>query len=108
MDVSRGLSAVTKTLCKSTTSSFLSCFTSVPRTTTTAAACRSFSSIPVLFAPRSSSKDNKQAKEKARRRKKKHQMYKQYDLKEIQQFTLCEAMRYINPKKARNQVLGKC
>jgi hypothetical protein len=29
-----------------------------------------------------------------KRRKKKHQMYKQYDLKEIQQFTLCEAMRY--------------
>lgn len=91
MELSGGLAAATKSLCKSTTSSFLASFTSGPRI-----ASRSFSSIPVLFAPRhgTSAKD-KLAKEKAKRRRKKHQAYKQYDMKEMQQFTLCEAMRYV-------------
>ncbi|KAI1615640.1 50S ribosomal protein L1 [Exophiala viscosa] len=90
MEVSRSLSVATKSLCRSTTSSFLASFTSPSRTTT-----RSFSSIPVLFAPRGGSGKDKSTKEKMKRRKKKHQFYKQYDLKEMQQFTLCEAMRYI-------------
>ncbi|EXJ91953.1 hypothetical protein A1O3_00503 [Capronia epimyces CBS 606.96] len=91
MEMPRGLSLASRTLCRSTTSSFLAPFTTTPRT-----GCRSFSSVPILFAPRQGggSKD-KAAKEKAKRRKKKHQMYKQYDLKEMEQFTLCEAMRYI-------------
>lgn len=91
MEISRGLSVATKSLCRSTTSSFLASFTSPSKTPT-----RSFSSIPVLFAPRGTSAKGKQAKEKMRRRKKKHQFYKQYDLKEMQQFTLCEAMRCVD------------
>ncbi|KAG9769603.1 Large ribosomal subunit protein uL1m [Exophiala dermatitidis] len=91
MEVSRGLSMASRSLCRSTTSSFLA-----PLTTLSRAGCRPFSSVPVLFAPRQggAGKD-KAAKEKAKRRKKKHQMYKQYDLKEMEQFTLCDAMRYI-------------
>ncbi|KIW57807.1 ribosomal protein L1 [Exophiala xenobiotica] len=88
MEVSRGLSAATRSFCRSTTSSFLASFTSLPRVP-----ARTFSSIPVLFAPRSAK--DKQAVAKAKKRKKKHQMFKQYDLREMQQFTLCEAMRFI-------------
>lgn len=93
MEVSRGLSWASQSLCRTTTSSFLAPFTAASRT-----ACRSFSSVPALFAPRqgAGSKD-KAAKEKAKRRKKKHQMYKQYDLNEMEQFTLCEAIRYVAP-----------
>ncbi|KIX09339.1 ribosomal protein L1 [Rhinocladiella mackenziei CBS 650.93] len=89
MEASRGILTATRRLCRSTTASFLAPITSLPTTT-----CRSFSSVPVLFAPRQSSAA-KAAKEKAKRKKKKYQFYKQYDLKEMQQFTLCEAMRYI-------------
>ncbi|KIW45905.1 ribosomal protein L1 [Exophiala oligosperma] len=88
MEASRGLAAATKRLCCSTTSSFLSSFTSLPKTAT-----RSFSSVPILFAPRSSK--DKAAAAKAKKRKKRHQTFRQYDLKDMQQFTLCEAMRYI-------------
>ncbi|KAK7902243.1 hypothetical protein LTR67_001887 [Exophiala xenobiotica] len=88
MEVSRGLSVATRSFCRSTTSSFLASFTSLPRVQ-----ARTFSSIPVLFAPRSAK--DKQAAVKAKKKKKKHQMFKQYDLREMQQFTLCEAMRFI-------------
>lgn len=88
MEVPRLLSRATGSLCKFTTSSFLAPLTRTPATT------RSFSSVPVLFAARPVSAKDRAAKDKARKRKKKHRAYKQYDLKEMQQFTLCEAMRY--------------
>lgn len=96
MEVSRGLSMASRTLCKSTTASFLSNFTGLPR-----AGYRSFSSVPVLFAPRQLSpgaaKERAAAKEKSKRKKKKYQFYRQYDKKDLESFTLCEAIRLAIP-----------
>lgn len=57
-----------------------------PRTTT-----RSFSVLPHLQAQKINKE--KAAKEKAKKKRRKHPGYKQYDLKEMEQFTLCDAMR---------------
>lgn len=38
----------------------------------------------------------KAAKEKAKKRRKKHTMYRQYDLREAEQFTLCDAIRSVS------------
>ncbi|KAH0837103.1 ribosomal protein L1 [Fonsecaea monophora] len=98
MDVSRGLSMATKRLCRLTTSSFLAPFLTRASTPCIATAARGFSSAPVLSAvggSRPLSDKEKAAREKIKRRRKKHRAYKQYNLKDIEQFTLCEAMRYI-------------
>jgi hypothetical protein len=56
------------------------------------------SSAPILYAkgaaPRQLTEKERFARDKAKRRRKRHKAYKQYDLKDMQQFTLCEAMRY--------------
>lgn len=76
-------------LCRSTTSSFLSPFLSVSRSAT-----RSFSTAPALLAaPRVLSGKDKALKEKQKRRRKKHSNFVQYDMKQMEQFSLCEAMR---------------
>ncbi|KIW91626.1 ribosomal protein L1 [Cladophialophora bantiana CBS 173.52] len=98
MDVSRGLSMATTRLCRLTTSSFLAPFVTRASTPCIAAAARCFSSAPTLFAAGGSrplSDKEKAAREKIKRRRKKHRAYKQYNLKDMEQFTLCEAMRYI-------------
>ena len=57
---------------------------------------RSFSSAPSLFASsKSNSSKEKALKEKQKRRRKRHATFKQHDLKEVDQFALCDAMRYI-------------
>ena len=55
----------------------------------------SFSVLARLYAPRSrvNTSKEKAAKEKARRKKKKHSTFKQYDLREAEQFSLCDAIR---------------
>ncbi|EXJ60848.1 hypothetical protein A1O7_05001 [Cladophialophora yegresii CBS 114405] len=98
MELSRSLSRATRSLCRLTTSSFLA-----PLLTRTTAPCisiatRSFSSAPALSAtggPRQLTDKDRAAREKVKRRRKKHRAYKQHNLKDMQQFTLCEAMRYI-------------
>ena len=58
---------------------------------------RSFSALAPLYAPKSGANVSKEkaAKEKAKKRRKKHTMYKQYDLREAEQFTLCDAIRSV-------------
>lgn len=57
---------------------------------------RHFSFSPAALAPRQGGQNKeKLAKEKARKKRKKHAMYKQYDLKELEQFSLCDAMRFV-------------
>ncbi|KIV93052.1 ribosomal protein L1 [Exophiala mesophila] len=90
METSRGLKMASMNLCRSTTSSFLSPLLSAPRST-----IRSFSTVPTLWAPRTSASKEKAMKEKAKRRRKKHSTFVQYDLRQMEQFSLCEAMRYI-------------
>ena len=99
MEVSRNLTKATRSLCRFTTSSFLAPLlrrTAAP-CTATATATRSFSSALILSAsgtPRPLTDKEKSAREKFKRRKKKHRSYMQHDLKDMQQFTLCEAMRW--------------
>ncbi|KAJ9604837.1 hypothetical protein H2200_010952 [Cladophialophora chaetospira] len=72
---------------------------------------RSFSSASVLSATggsRQLSDKERAQREKAKRRRKKHRAYKQHNLKDMQQFTLCEAMRYTisNASSAAYQLTG--
>lgn len=54
----------------------------------------SFSSVPALFAPpKSGVNKDKAAKERLKRRQKKHPKYKQHDVREVEQFALCDAVR---------------
>ena len=58
---------------------------------------RRFSAFSPHLAQRSGANTSKEkaAKEKAKKRRKKYTMYKQHDLREIEQFTLCDAMRSV-------------
>ena len=68
---------------------------------------RSFSALASLYAPRNAAKPSKEklAKEKAKRKKKKHVNYRQYNLKEAEQFTLCDAMRSVSKEDHRSTQL---
>ena len=55
--------------------------------------CRSFSSTPSISAGRINKA--KVAAEKLRKKRKRNPYLKTYDLKEMQQFSLCDAMRYM-------------
>ena len=65
---------------------------------------RPFSTIPPLYAPRPGTTQSKEkaAKEKAKKKRKKHTMYKQFDLKEAEQFALCDAIRSAHPQLSSN------
>jgi hypothetical protein len=79
---------------------------SVIRHSTLSKSClRSFSAWAPLHAPRSGANLSKEkaVKEKAKKRRKKHTMYKQYDLKEAEQFSLCDAIRSVS--KTAGEVL---
>lgn len=97
MEASRSLSRATRSLCRFTTSSFLAPFLTRPAVPCLAnATTRAFSSTPFQSAtttPRQLTDKERAAREKMKRRKKKHRAYKQHNLKDMQQFTLCEAMR---------------
>ncbi len=60
---------------------------------------RPFSTLPLLYAPQTGSKGNKEkaAKEKAKKKRKKYTVYKQHDLREAEQFALCDAIRSAGP-----------
>lgn len=75
------------------------CLGSVVRHSALLKVClRSFSIRAPQYAPRSGANLSKEkaAKEKAKKRRKKHTMYKQYDLKEAEQFSLCDAIRSVS------------
>ena len=74
------------------------CLGPVVRHGTLSKSClRSFSTWQPLQVRRSGANLSKEkaAKEKAKKRRKKHTMYKQYDLKEAEQFSLCDAIRSV-------------
>ena len=54
---------------------------------------RPLSTTPHLSAARVNKE--KKALEKAKKKKRKHIFYKQHDLKEVEQFALCDAMRFV-------------
>ena len=59
---------------------------------------RPFSTSPTLPRgppPKTLSTKDKLAREKERQKRKKNPWYKLHDLKEIEQFSLCDAMRYV-------------
>lgn len=56
---------------------------------------RQFSAVPRLQAMNSAVNREKLQKERLKKRAKKRTTFRQYDLKEAQQFALCDAMRYI-------------
>ncbi|ETN36369.1 ribosomal protein L1 [Cyphellophora europaea CBS 101466] len=57
--------------------------------------CRCFSTTPSAFAQQGKSRKEKAAKEKLKKKRKRNPYYKFYNLKEMEQYTLCDAIQYL-------------